>query len=150
MDADLDKDGQVSLLEAFLIASRRATEFYKVENRLVTEHALIDDNGDGLGTQADWFRGLRAVKAPKDKAAVDGALAQRFNLLRSEAENRLTEEQRKKRDQIEAAVIHYRENKGKVPDDEYYLELEKMFVELARLSETNSPGTNAPKPSPFE
>ncbi len=46
--ADLDKDGQVSLLEAFLIASRRTLEFYKVEGRIATEHALIDDNGDGL------------------------------------------------------------------------------------------------------
>ena len=54
--ADLDKDGQTSLLEAFLIASRRATEFYDAEGRLATEHALLDDNGDGLGTQADWFR----------------------------------------------------------------------------------------------
>ena len=47
-ESDLDKDGQVSLLEAFLMASRHTTEFYKIEGRLVTEHALIDDNGDGL------------------------------------------------------------------------------------------------------
>jgi hypothetical protein len=137
-DADLDKDGQVSLLEAFLIASRRTTEFYKVEGRIATEHALIDDNGDGLGTQADWFRGLRAIKAPKDKAAVDGGLAQQFHLLRSEAENRLTEEQRKRRDQIEHAVLRHREKKGKVSDDEYYRDLEKMLLELARLYETNA------------
>jgi len=137
-DADLDKDGQVSLLEAFLIASRRTTEFYKVEGRIATEHALIDDNGDGLGTQADWFRGLRAIKAPKDKAAVDGTLAQQFHLLRSEAENRLTEEQRKRRDQIEHGVLRHREKRGKVSDDQYYRDLEKMLLELARLYETNA------------
>jgi hypothetical protein len=137
-DADLDKDGQVSLLEAFLIASRRTGEFYKVEGRLATEHALIDDNGDGLGTQADWFRGLRAVKAPKDKAAVDGELAQRFHLLKSEAENKLTEEQRKKRDQLENTIVQFREEKGKISDDEYYRGLEKIFLELAQLYQTNS------------
>jgi hypothetical protein len=142
-DADLDKDGQVSLLEAFIIASRRTTEFYKVEGRIATEHALIDDNGDGLGTQADWFRGLRAIKAPKDKAAVDGALAQQFHLLRSEAENRLTDEQRKKRDEIEHAVLKHRENKGKMPEDAYYRDLEKMLLELARLYATNSASTNS-------
>jgi hypothetical protein len=143
-DADLDKDGQVSLLEAFLIASRRTTEFYKVEGRIATEHALIDDNGDGLGTQADWFRGLRAIKAPKEKAAVDGSLAQQFHLLRSAAENRLTEEQRKKRDEIEHAVFKHREKKGKMPDDAYYRDLEKMLLELARLYETNAaPGTSS-------
>jgi hypothetical protein len=142
-DADLDKDGQVSLLEAFLIASRRTTEFYKVEGRIATEHALIDDNGDGLGTQADWFRGLRAIKAPKDKAAVDGALAQQFHLLHSEAENRLTNEQRKKRDEVEHAVLKHREKKGKMPDDAYYRELEKMLLELARLYATNSASANS-------
>jgi len=144
-DADLDKDGQVSLLEAFLIASRRTTEFYKVEGRIATEHALIDDNGDGLGTQADWFRGLRAVKAPKEKAAVDGTFAQQFHVVRSYAENRLTEEQRKKRDEIEHAVFRHRDKKGKIPDDQYYRDLEKMLLELARLYETNSASAS---PSP--
>jgi hypothetical protein len=147
-DADLDKDGQVSLLEAFLIASRRTIEFYKVEGRIATEHALIDDNGDGLGTQADWFRGLRAVKAPKEKAAVDGTLAQQFHVLRSNAENRLTEEQRKKRDDIEHAVFRHREKKGEVPDDQYYRDLEKMLLELARLYETNSASANPSNANP--
>jgi len=147
-DADLDKDGQVSLLEAFLIASRRTSEFYKVEGRIATEHALIDDNGDGLGTQADWFRGLRAVKAPKEKAAVDGALAQQFHLLHSEAENRLTEEQRKKRDELEHEVFRHREKKGKVPEDQYYRDLEKMLLDLARLYETNSTSANPSNVNP--
>ena len=44
--ADLDKDDQVSLLEAFLTASVRTAEFYEETSRLATEHALIDDNGD--------------------------------------------------------------------------------------------------------
>jgi len=149
-DADLDKDGQVSLLEAFIIASRRATEFYKVEGRIATEHALIDDNGDGLGTQADWFRGLRAIKAPKDSAAVDGALAQKFHLLRSDAETKLTEEQRKRRDEIEHAVLKQREKKGKMPDDAYYRDLEKMLLELARLYATNSTSGNSSNVSPVQ
>ena len=41
---------EAGALEAFLFASRKTTEFYKAENRLATEHALIEDNGDGLGT----------------------------------------------------------------------------------------------------
>ena len=49
-EADLDKDHQVSLLEAFLTAARQTAEFYKTEGRIATEHALLDDNGDGLGT----------------------------------------------------------------------------------------------------
>src|SRR5487761_619077 len=51
--ADLDKDEQTSLLEAFLLAAARTQEFYAEDARLATEHALLDDNGDGLGTPGD-------------------------------------------------------------------------------------------------
>ncbi len=64
-DADVDKDGQVSLLEAYLTACRNLDEFYKQEARLPGEHALLDDNGDGLGTPAAWFRGVRATQRAK-------------------------------------------------------------------------------------
>ena len=66
--ADLDKDGQVSLLEAFLTASSRVDEYYRTHSQLATEHALLDDNGDRLGTPANWFRGVRATKRAKDGA----------------------------------------------------------------------------------
>jgi len=143
--ADLDKDGAVSLLEAFLWASRRTGEFYKSEGRLASEHALIDDNGDGLGTQADWFRGLRAVKKAKEDAAVDGLLAQQFRLVPSEADSKLSSQQRARRDTLERAVFAYRERKGQVPEAEYYRELEKMLLELAHFyvsATTNAPAQN--------
>ena len=123
-EADLDKDGQVSLLEAFLTASHQAAEFYKLQGRLVTEHALLDDNGDGLGTPADWFRGLRAIKRPKDNAALDGPLAHRFCLVPSPSERKLTPEQRSRRDALERAVLLHREKKGQLPDQDYYRQLE--------------------------
>ncbi len=78
--ADLDKDGQTSVLEAFLLASSRVTEFYNLESRLATENALLDDNGDGLGTPADWFRGVRAVQKTKNNAQADGVRANQLHL----------------------------------------------------------------------
>jgi hypothetical protein len=141
-EADLDKDGQVSLLEAFLMASRQAAEFYKVAGRLATEHALLDDNSDGLGTPADWFRGLRAVKKPKENAPVDGLLAQQFILVRNQAENSFNPEQRAQRDALERAVFLHREKKGQMPEEEYYRELEKLLLDLARFYE--QVGTNTP------
>jgi hypothetical protein len=140
-EADLDKDGQVSLLETFLMASRQAAEFYKLDGRLVTEHALLDDNGDGLGTPADWFRGLRAIKKPKENAGVDGLLAQQFNLIRNDAEQQLTAETRAQRDALERAVLLHREKKSQMPEQEYYQELEKLLLGLAHFYESNSPST---------
>lgn len=136
-EADLDKDGEVSLLEAFLIASRRVAEFYKIEGRLATEHALLDDNGDGLGTQADWFRGLRAVKKPQENAAVDGLLAQQFHLGARDSEAKFSAEQRLQRDAFERAVLLHREKKSQMPEDQYYRELEKLLLVLARFYESN-------------
>ena len=138
-EADLDKDGQVSLLEAFLMASRQAAEFYKLQGRLITEHALLDDNGDGLGTPAEWFRGLRAIKKPKENAELDGLLAQQFHLIRNQAEQQFTAEARARRDALERAILLHREKKGQMSEDDYYRELEKSLLELAHLYESNSP-----------
>lgn len=131
--ADLDKDGQTSLLEAYLIASRRVSEFYKSESRLATEHALLDDNGDGLGTPADWFRGIRAVRKAEDGATHDGYRAHQFHLLRSEREQRLPAAVRAKRDTIELAIAALREKKADLTDDAYYAQLEPLVLDLARL-----------------
>src|SRR4029077_12153134 len=98
--SDLDKDGQVSLLEAFLMASRHVTEFYKTEGRLMTEHALIDDNGDGQGTPADWFRGVRATKKARDGASLDGARANQVHLVLSQGELAVSADVRARRDAL--------------------------------------------------
>ena len=43
-----------------------------------------------------------------------------------------------KRDELERAVLSYREKKAKLPENEYYRELEKLLLDLARVYETNS------------
>src|SRR4051794_40460901 len=84
--ADLDKDGQVSLLEAYLTASHRVEDYYRTRSQLATEHALLDDNGDRLGTPADWFRGVRATRRAKDGARLDGIRAHQVHLILSDRE----------------------------------------------------------------
>jgi hypothetical protein len=132
---DLDKDGETSLLEAFLSASARLAEYYKTEGRLATEHPLIDDNGDGLGTPPDWFRGVRAVKKARDGATADGARAQQFVLVHSAAEQKLAPEVRARRDELELALAKLRDAKAKMAEDEYYRQLEVLLLKLARLYE---------------
>ena len=48
-DSDTDQDGHISVLEAFTYANRLTNEFYTRAGRLSTEHALLEDNGDGVG-----------------------------------------------------------------------------------------------------
>lgn len=133
--ADLDKDGQTSLLEAFLLASRQTQQFYKEAGRLTTEHALIDDNGDGLGTPADWFSGVRAVKTATNGKSLDGVRAQQMMLVRSKVEQELSPEVRARRDELENQLSDLRSRKGGMKEDDYYKQLENILIETARLYE---------------
>jgi len=134
--ADLDKDGQTSLLEAFLFASRQVAQFYKEAGRLATEHALLDDNGDGLGTPPDWFRGVRAVKTAANGKAVDGVRAHQFHLVRSAAEQELSPEARARRDALEEQLSALRARKASLKEDDYYGRLEGILVDLSELYES--------------
>jgi hypothetical protein len=132
--ADLDKDGEVSVLEAWLTASRRVAAFYKDEGRLATEHSLLEDNGDGLGTPPEWFEGVRAVKKPKAGTA-DGLRARQIHLVHSAQENALPPETRAKRDGLEQEVARLRDRKAEMPEKEYYAQLEKLMLQIASLYE---------------
>jgi len=129
--SDLDQDGQVSLLEAFLTASARVAEFYRTEGRLATEHALLDDDGDGRGTPADWFRGIRPIKKPQGNASVDGARAHQLHLVLSQAEQAIPPDVRSKRDVLELEIGRLRAKKSQHPDEKYYGELENLLLRLA-------------------
>jgi hypothetical protein len=133
--ADLDKDGQTSLLEAFLLASREVAQFYKEAGRLATEHPLLDDNGDGLGTPPDWFQGVRAVKTAAGGKAVDGVRAHQFHLVRSATELELSPAARAQRDELEKQLSSLRARKETLEVDDYYQQLEVILVQIARLYE---------------
>jgi hypothetical protein len=131
--ADLDKDEQTSLLEAYLTACRGVAEFYESDARLATEHALLDDNGDDLGTPAAWFRGLRATKRAKEGTSLDGLRAHQLHLVRSERESKLPPQVRERRDEIEREIAALRERKTELAEDAYYARIEPMLLELAQL-----------------
>jgi hypothetical protein len=137
--ADLDKDGQTSLLEAYLSASSSVGDFYKTESRLATEHALIDDNADGLGTPADWFQGYRAVRSAKEGSVPDGHRANQFVLIQNTQDKELPAEIKQRRDELELLIAELRTQKAKLSEDDYYDRLEPLLLELARLYEQAEP-----------
>jgi hypothetical protein len=50
--ADADKNKRVSLLEAFTHATRLVAQHYEQNGHIPTEHAMLDDTGDGKGRDA--------------------------------------------------------------------------------------------------
>ncbi len=136
--ADLDKDGQTSVLEAWLTAAQRTSAFYKDEGRIATEHSLLDDNGDGKGTPADFFRGVRVVKKAKDGTPPDGLRAHQIHLVRNLQERALSPETRAERDALELELAKLRDAKATKPEDAYYKELESLLLKIAKLYERAS------------
>lgn len=65
-EADADKDARLTAAEIFAYAKANVKKFYKEQGLMQTEHALLDDNGDGLGS----------LKLDKDGR--DGKLAREF------------------------------------------------------------------------
>lgn len=141
--ADLDKDGQTSLLEAFLTASRLTREFYKTDGRIETEHALLDDDGNAKGSRADWFRGIRPVRQSAGDESLDGYRAHQFHFVPSRAERQLPPEVRQHRDKLELDLAHLRDRKAEIvaaqSEDAYYAQLEPILLELAHLYEEAAP-----------
>ena len=131
LQADLDQDKQVSVLEAFLFASKKVAEFYETDGRLATEHSIIDDNGDGIGTRAEIFDGVNPGKTA-DGSKPDGDRARQISLVLSDEDAKLTDAQRVRRDELERD-IRALDAKSKSKDAAYYAEMEKLMIELAKI-----------------
>lgn len=127
-EADLNQDRQVSVLEAFLFASRKTAEFYEKSERLATEHALLDDNGDGRGTRAEEF----VENKPLD-ARSDGNRAAQLVLVLSAEERKLDESQRQRRDALERKLEELKSRRSALGEETYYKDLEKLLRELGQV-----------------
>lgn len=123
-DGDTDQDGHTSVLEAFVYATRLTEEFYKRAGRLATEHALIDDNGDGVGREKpEAGEGLLARATYLDSLSINEAAA-------NAATGRLMKERARLEGEIEQLIAR----KENMPETEYEATLERLFVELAKVN----------------
>lgn len=130
-DADLDLDGSLSLLEAAFRAAAGTRAFYEDAQRVVQEHAVIDDNGDGRGTPVEEFKGLRAEAVGKS-ASPDGVIAREIYFLTSSGDS-LSPQAKEERAKLELAIDALRKRKAALPEKEYYGLLEKLMLEMAEI-----------------
>jgi hypothetical protein len=147
--SDIDHDGEVSILEAFLAASAAVRDFYRDGNRLQTETALIDDNGDSLGTKASAFRGIRSVgKAASADQSLDGDRAAGITLAPPAVRLPLTTEEATDRDEIEAELRRLHAGQSSMTDQEYRDAVLPKWIRLAKIyraaEERTKPATPAP------
>ncbi len=133
LSTDVDHDLTVSLLEVFLSASVQTERFYSDQSRLTTEHALLDDNADRVGSSSDFFQAGRAVRLPQGDAQVDGANARRISVLASPDAPQFSGAQLLEREQLEHELSKLRGRRAELGEKEYYSELEVILLKLAEL-----------------
>jgi hypothetical protein len=123
-DADTDQDGHTSVLETFVYANRLTGDFYKRAGRLASEHAMIDDNGDGVGHEkVEAGEGVLARATYLDSLSIEAAAA-------SATTGRLLKERTRLEGEIEQLIAR----KQSMPESEYEANLERLFIELAKVN----------------
>ncbi len=136
--ADVNRDERISVLEAGRQAAALTEAWYVSEGLISTEHGLIDDNGDGLGTRllvdvdlAEEAAGGRAVEAD-EWAAGDGALAAHCFIkdftFPPTVPAELVEAYLAALDRVE----QWKRRKRALPETDYYAGLEPLLLEAAR------------------
>ncbi len=123
--ADIDKNGRISIWEAFAAATAGVRRSFEQRGLLATERALLDDNGDGVGKEAD-------------ADGEDGSLAARTYLDESLPGAAPTDEvllkllQRKTA--LESEVEDLKIRRTFLPAADYAKEFERLMIELSRVS----------------
>ncbi len=129
--ADLDRDGRVSLLEAFEYARQETERYFRDRGLLASEQALLEDRAVGRG-----------VTLPAEDPEV-GLLASRFFLQAivpatvagdgEEAEElrRLYQEQ----DRLETEIAQLGQRRGSLGEEAYQEQLQSLLVRLATIGQ---------------
>lgn len=110
--ADADKDGQVSVLEAYDFATAEVERFYKADNRLQTEHSV-------LGGDREIARAFRLAGG----AAASAASSPEIRSLVAEKQA------------LEARVQALTARKSEMEEGVYQQELERLLLDLARKNQ---------------
>jgi hypothetical protein len=124
--ADRDKDERISMLEAFEFARREVRRSYESEKRLLIEHALLDDNGDGEGS-------MEAGEFEADGALAHLTYLQQPLSAETGASGELLALQDRKQS-LEASIADLKRRRDSLPRDDYYERLESLLVDLALLN----------------
>jgi hypothetical protein len=124
--ADADRDGKVSILEAFDYAKKAVAASYVREGLLPTEHALLDDNGDRQGSMEPG----RQAKDGQSAAVLSLGSFRQQALPADEKVRALYLE----RQQIERRIEALKLLKSGMDPEKYAAELERLATELALKS----------------
>jgi len=112
--ADQDRNGHVSVREAFDYAKNKVTQAFQQRGSILTEHAILDDTGEGQ------FASMMYLGSAGSAAALQVDTS-------DPAMKALVEQ----RDALDQQVAGLRLRKPSMPQDQYDAEMEKLLTALA-------------------
>lgn len=122
---DLDKDGRTSLLEAFRHANQQVERLYETEGRLRTEHAQLDDDGDGAASESPDGEDEGALAA---RIALAGSAFPAIDSTDPEIAALM-----ERRRAAEQELAELRQRQGAMSAAEYDAALEEILVRIAEI-----------------
>ena len=124
-EADANKNGVVSALEAYRYAERKTAQFYESEKRIATEHAMLDDNGANDGA--------RDPSPANGEGMVAASFAVvRFGGAQSASLAPAKQQLLHKKEDLEAQIDRLKYQKAALPEEEYKKQLTALLLDLAR------------------
>lgn len=133
VSADNDKNGRLSVFEAFSYANQAVKQYYEQQGQLATERSLIDDNGATINLNVPAQAGAGAKPA-----APASALLARTTYLDPEPGSTTADPVlaalQKQKASLEAQIEALKIRKGELTQEQYDAELERLAIELARVT----------------
>ncbi len=130
--ADRNRDERISVLEACEQAAELTASWYTASTLIATEHAILDDNGDGLGTRLP-ISAVLDEGGPVD-AAIDGELAGNIYLKDYSFPEAAPKELIDRYLSTLDAVAALRARKAELAEADYYAQLETLLLDAARAN----------------
>lgn len=125
--ADLDRDGSLSLLEAFTWTRAEVARWYEEERLLLTEHAVLEDNADGEGSEEPSLDGPDGILAAAFRLVPPDLRVTAPELQGDSVSVRLMTEI----SALEARVAQLRGRQSEMDPDAYEAALEELLLEIA-------------------
>ncbi|MFP6585041.1 MAG: hypothetical protein VCD00_21095 [Candidatus Hydrogenedentota bacterium] len=132
--ADRNRDERITIYEACQQAAELTDAWYISSGYIPTEHAILDDNGDGQGTRLTWDMTAGFDPSVKEAAGQDGAFAKSVFLKNYVFPEGVSQEWIDQYMDAMDAVDALKQQKLDLEEEAYFERLESLFLDAARAN----------------
>lgn len=126
--SDLDHDNRISLLEAFTYATQEVARHYEEGNEMQSEHAVLDDDGDGQGSPE------ASLDGPDGRLAATFTLGFGFAVDGRTVDDPVLARLLRERDDLQRQIDGLRALRSTLSEEEFLDRMEPLLIDLALVT----------------